>query len=308
MYISEDPVVSPHDLLQSYIVITPAKDESRFLERTIASMLQQTVLPKMWVIVDDGSNDRTLEIAQKYAHKYDWIVAMSVNRGKERRPGSHEIRAFYVGYDLVRHEEVGFVVKLDADLELPPRYFEEMLREFEGDPHLGIASGAYLEEHNGTIRLIKMPGYHAAGASKIVRRKCFLDIGGFPLSPGWDTADEIKARACGWTTKHFPKIRFMHLRPEGSAIGMLRTCADHGRMYYACGGGTWVLLLKAAHRLFLGRPRISGGIALLFGYLRAVISRQPKIVTKDEAKSYRKMLSEQVTQRIARRMFFWRPA
>jgi len=293
---------------RSFIVITAAKDEGQYLERTIVSMLQQTALPKLWVIVDDGSHDRTPQIAKEFAQKHDWIVAMAVHRGTDRRPGSSEIRAFYVGFNIVRNEEYDFLVKLDADLEFPPDYFEKLLDKFDQDPHLGIASGAYIEEHNGTKKDVRMPWYHAAGASKIIRRQCFFDIGGFPLSPGWDTADEIKALVRGWSTKHFPEIRFHHLRPEGSAIGMLRTCVDHGRMYHACGGGAWILLLKAMHRLVFGRPPISGGVALLLGYLRAAVSRQPRIVTKAEANSYRRMLTEQVTQRITRKMFFWRPA
>jgi glycosyltransferase involved in cell wall biosynthesis len=287
-------------------VITPAKDEEKYIERTIGSMLQQTIQPKMWVIVDDGSCDNTLKIVRRYAEKFDWILPIAVLRGGDRRPGSAEISAFYAGYELVRKEECEFLVKLDADLKLPIDYFERMLKEFDIDPSLGIASGVYVEERKGARYLVKMPSYHASGASKIVRLKCFVDIGGFPRLPGWDTADEIKAQARGWRTRSFVDIRFHHLRPEGSAIGSLKTCVDHGRMYHACGGGMPFLLLKVMCRMVLGKPALAGGIALLWGYIVAAIKRQPRLVSESEASLYRKLLAERLTCRITRMCLFWK--
>ena len=278
-----------------FIVISPAKDESLFIERTIASMLSQTITPIKWVIVDDGSRDQTLQIVERYAKQHDWIVPVTIQRDAERRPGSAEILAFYAGYEHVRDIECDFVVKLDTDLEFPSDYFERMFAEFDLDRSLGIASGIYLEEHNGTWIPIKMPAYHAAGASKIVRRSCLVDIGGFPLFPGWDTADEIKAQTRGWRTRHFTEIQFLHLRPEGLAIGLLRTSASHGRMYYACGGGPIFLLFKMIRRMMFGKPFLAGGVALLYGYLQASVSRKPRLVSEAEARSYRKLLNRQVT-------------
>jgi len=285
---------------RSFVVITPAKDESQYIERTIASMLRQTARPKKWIIVDDGSRDSTLEIVKECARRCAWIVPVAVRRDAERKPGSAEIRAFYVGYDLMREDDYDFVVKLDADLELPSDYFERMLGEFDRDPLLGIASGVFDEMHDGVKCTVKMPEYHAAGASKIVRRQCLLDIGGFPLSPGWDTADEIKAQARGWRTRHFPQIHFMHLRPEGQAIGLLRTSSDHGKMYYAYGGGPVFLLFKAIRRMVFGKPLVLGGVALFFGYVNAAIRNQSRLVSKAEANLYRKLLNSQVSAHLTK--------
>lgn len=291
----------------NYIVITPAKDERQHIERTIASMLNQSVRPRQWIIVDDGSQDGTSEIIERAAKSCDWITAVMIRRDAERLPGSAEIRAFYVGYEHIQSpDEWDFVVKLDADLELPNDYFKRMLAEFSRNPQLGIASGVYLEEQQGNWSAIKMPAYHAAGASKIVRRPCFLDIGGFPRSPGWDTADEIKAQARGWQTAHFPEIEFKHLRPEGSAIGLLRTARTHGEMYYACGGGTIFLIAKALRKAIAGKPPLAAAVALVYGYLRAAWQRQPRLVDAREANAYRKLLNRQLTGQLGRFMPFLR--
>ena len=52
-----------------YVLITPARNEEAFIEKTLASMAAQTVLPQRWVIVDDGSTDQTAEIVQSYASR-----------------------------------------------------------------------------------------------------------------------------------------------------------------------------------------------------------------------------------------------
>ena len=169
---------------------------------------------------------------------------------------------------LVAGQEYGFVVKLDGDLDLPTDYFEQLIARFQERDKLGVASGMYLEQQDDKWGARTMPVYHAAGAAKMVRTRCFQDIGGFPLSPGWDTADEIKAWAKGWETRHFPEIQFYHLKPEGSLHGA-GTHILHGEVYYVCGGGTFFFVFKVLDRMIFGKPLFYGGLLLLYGYLRA---------------------------------------
>lgn len=137
---------------------------------------------------------------------------------------------------------------------------------------------------------MRMPEYHAAGASKVVRRQCYEDIGGFVAAKGWDTLDEIRAGMQGWRTGHFSDIRFDHLKPEGSAMGSLATHRFHGEIYYRTGGGLLFLLPKALYRMVSGKPRISGGFALLQGYFFALLNGEGRLVNKAEARFYRRML------------------
>jgi glycosyltransferase involved in cell wall biosynthesis len=285
------------DNIGDYVIVTPVKDEEMFLERTIRSVLSQTVPPSRWVIVDDGSCDRTPDIVRVYADRVDWISAVRIERDRERRLGSAESRAFAVGYELIRKQPHSFVVKLDGDLLLPDDYFDQMLCRFRENGRLGIASGVYLEKKNGEWREIAMPAYHATGAAKMVRTECFAAIGGFSTSPGWDTADEIKAWSKGWETMHFPELQIYHLKPEGSAQGASQTGRLHGEVYYACGGGKLFFLLKVLQRLLIGKPFVLGGISLLYGYLHAAVTRRPKLVTPQEAALYRKVLNQRILRR-----------
>src|SRR5262249_40789193 len=156
--------------------------------------------PLLWVIVDDGSCDRTPEMIRRFATEHDWIRVHTLRRDRDRLPGTGVIHAFRAGLELISNQEYDFIVKLDGDLKLPPDYFERLLKKFHEDQRLGIASGVYLERRDDEWHEIRMPEYHAAGASKMIRAACFEQIGGFVPSRGWDTVDEIHAQTHNWKT------------------------------------------------------------------------------------------------------------
>jgi biofilm PGA synthesis N-glycosyltransferase PgaC len=282
--------MAEHSQIGNYIVISPVKDEGPYVEKTIQSMIGQSVRPRRWMIVDDGSRDATPQLLSHYAAQQPWITIVSVARDQERRPGSAEVLAFLRGYKLVEREEFDFVVKLDCDLQFPPNYFETILAKFAMDPELGIASGVYFEEHNGLWEPIKMPSYHAAGCSKVIRAQCFRDIGGFIPKPCWDTLDEIRAQVAGWKTQHFEDAPLRHLKTEGVGVGLGRTSMMQGQSYYLTGGGLLFFLLKVLHRLVFGTPFLVDGSLMLGGFLRAWINGEPKLVSGVEATAYRNLL------------------
>src|SRR5271157_2304058 len=178
----------------NYVIVSPVKDEEKYIETTIKSVIGQTVRPSSWIIVDDGSRDRTSGIVRKYCQRYSWIHFVRIDRGAEKQVGSAEVSAFVLGYKQVEADHE-FVVKLDGDLDLPEDYFAGLIARFREDETLGIASGLFLEQKGKRWVLCRLPDYHAVGASKMVRIECYRQIGGFILEPGWDTVDEIRARA-----------------------------------------------------------------------------------------------------------------
>src|SRR3989475_12031938 len=176
------------------------------------------------------------------------MAVLPLARESGREPGSAIIRAFEAWYRLVQDVDFDFVVKLDCDLDFAPDYFQRLIDKFHRDPTLGIASGTYLEKRNGRGLRVPMPAYHAAGASKVVRAKCFAEIGGFVPSPGWDTIDEIRALMKGCKTPHFEELSFYHLKDEVSGIVFLRTTFMHGEIHYLGVDGRLFFLFKFLHR------------------------------------------------------------
>lgn len=286
----------------TYVIISPVKNEEKYVETTIRGVLGQTVRPIHWVIVDDASRDNTLRIISRYAEKTPWIKVLRMEREANRQPGAPVIQAFAAGYKLIRSLTFDFVVKLDCDLDFAENYFEQLMARFVEDDKLGIASGIYLEKNENGWLPVRIPAYHAAGASKMVRRKCFDEIGGFVPSCGWDTVDEIRAQTLGWRTRHFEELRFYHLKNEGSAIGFFRTSLMHGEVFYLTGGGNLFFLLKVLHRMLFGRPFFLRGVAMLLGFLKPWISRRPRLVNDAEARFYQQLLNRRLVESVAARL------
>ncbi len=283
-----------------YIIISPVKDEERHVGLTLELVARQTRKPLSWIIVDDGSRDRTAEIVRGYCEAHPFMRLVHHPGAGVRQTGAAVIRAFNYGYENRTESPYDLVVKLDCDLSFGPEFFETIVQGFAGDERMGIASGIYLEQDKNKVwQEVEMPPYHAAGACKVVRRDCFEDIGGFIAAPGWDTVDEIRAMTLGWKTGHFKEARAGHHKPEGSALGMVRTSRMHGEIYYRTGGDLLFFALKVLHRLG-ARPYGKNALALTWGYIRAAMRRTPPLVTPAEADHYRSLLRGQLRRRIKR--------
>ena len=277
-----------------YAIVSPVKDEARHIELTLRSVTQQTLKPVMWLIVDDGSEDGTPEIIQRYVSRHSFIRLVRTPKGRPRDTGSAEALAFKRGFEALGDLGYDFIVKLDGDLNFGSDYFDRLLGRFQADPSLGIASGVYLEtDRSGEWKVVGMPSYHAFGACKVIRRQCFSDIRGFDVTPGWDTADEVRAWNHGWKTTHFRDLEVQHHKPEGSAMGYLRTSRMHGEIHYVTGGDPLFLVFKALHRARL-KPVILGALALCAGYVNAVARRKPLLVSAEEAANYRQILRQRL--------------
>jgi glycosyltransferase involved in cell wall biosynthesis len=262
--------------VKKYVVITPARDEAEHLERTIRSVVAQTVQPAQWIIVNDGSGDETGEIIDRFARQHSWITARHrPNRGY-REPGGGVVKTFYDGYEQIHVQDWELLVKLDADLSFDPNYFERCILEFERDPKLGIGGGAIYHEVNGQLELEKNPAFHVRGATKMYRRACWEALGGLMQAPGWDTIDELKANMLGWSTRSFLDIRVSHSRFTGAAEGAWRDCIKNGRANYVTGYHPLFMSLKCLRRL-VKRPYLLGSIGLMWGFVSSYWNGSPRI-------------------------------
>jgi len=259
-----------------YAIVTPARDETEYIEATINSVTRQTILPAEWVIVDDGSTDNTGSIVDQYAERFPWIRAVHrPNRGF-REPGGGVVDAFYEGYNTLQHGDWEFLVKLDADLSFSEDYFEECFARFDQEPRLGIGGGVIYHDLGGKLRLEANPRFHVRGATKIYRRACWEAIGGLRRAPGWDAIDEVKANMLGWETKSFDDLHLLHYRFTGSADGLLRDSVKHGMVCYVCGYHPLFVAASCMYRL-INKPFMVGSAAMCYGFLRGYFTRAPRV-------------------------------
>ena len=298
---------APAEIRPRLLVISPAKDEAQYIERTIHSMVSQTFRPTLWIVVDDGSTDQTGEIAERAARGHDWIRVLRRPPGTQRRVGPGVIEAFYAGLGLVHLEDFDFVCKLDADLEFAPGYFAELMDRFARNPRLGTASGKtwipvgdhFVQERTGDE--------FSHGVAKLYRRECFEQIGGFVREVMWDGIDCHRCRMLGWEAVSYPdpELRILHLRQMGSS----HRSVFHGRMRWGRGQyfmGTHPLyaLGISVYRM-LERPWILGGLGILAGYVGAWLRRQPRY----EDPEFRRFLHAWQFQELKRRLSggLWHP-
>ncbi len=276
-----------------YIIISPVRDEEELIHKTIESVVHQTILPRQWVIVDDGSTDNTSAIVVSYQNKHPWIKLVSRKDRGRRVPGGGVVEAFYDGLKAVDIENWEYVVKLDGDLSFEPTYFEDIFSRFEDKPGLGIASGqTYLAVDGQTPRRESCPRTHTRGASKVYKRSCFYDIGGIMGRRGWDTIDDMAARGKGYDTRSFPELKLLHHRPMGILArkkSWVKNSRQYGEDYYQLGYHPLFMMLKCVKFMAIHKPFLLFGLHMGLHYTRFMVLKKGKIVDGDIVKKIREM-------------------
>jgi poly-beta-1,6-N-acetyl-D-glucosamine synthase len=285
--IKTDSPTPPEQASQRLLLISPVRNEETYLELIANAVAAQTRPPDLWIVVDDGSTDRTPQILEELITRIDFLRVLDTSKlpkigaVPDRLATAAEARAFNLGLNSVDWEGFTHIAKLDGDTELPTDYFERVLGEFECDPRLGLAGGVYADpdpDPEGTgWKVVGIPSeHHVPGTLKCYSRSCLRAVGGMQERLGWDTIDETYARLRGYRTRAYPDLIAHHHRPWGSADGTLRGRARHGECAYIVHFTLpWVTL--RAFKLALSRPRGLSGIAFLYGYLRSAVRRVPRV-------------------------------
>jgi len=269
-----------------FVIVTPARNEAAFIERTIQSVIAQTVRPLRWVIVSDGSTDGTDEIVARYAARHDWIELVRMPERKERNFAG-KVHAFKAGYLRVQSLNYDVVGSLDGDISFDSEYFAFLLDKFVANPGLGVAGTPFSE--NGTSYDYRFTSTeHVSGACQLFRRACFEAIGGYtPMEVGGiDLVAVLSARMKGWQTRVFTQKFCVHhkiTQTNERQRHRLRQTFKSGFHDYLMGGHpVWELFRSGYH---MSRcPVFLGGGALLCGYLWAMITRAERPVSEEIVK------------------------
>ena len=266
----------------SYVLVTAAYNEEANIEKAIESVLSQTLLPTRWVIVSDGSVDRTDEIVQRYANKHDFIRFLRVARAPGRSFGS-KVRALHAGNTLLNDVAYEFIGNLDADVSVSASYFEDLISRFAARPGLGLAGGFVVEESNGEFRdRPQNRVYSIAHAAQIVRRRCYEEIGGYAILEygGEDWQAQTCAKMNGWEVEAFPQLKIFHHRHTGEADNLLRHKFRQGRMDYSFGSHPLFEILKCGAHI-PARPVFIGSLIRLVGFTWSWVCQDERPVSDE---------------------------
>ena len=161
---------------EKYILITAAKNEELFIGNTIQSVLNQTIKPERWIIVSDGSTDRTNAIVDLYKNKNNFIDLIALPPNKERNFSS-KVNALNMALKKFEGMKFNFIGNLDADVTLDKSYYEDVFRTFQSNPKLGIAGGIILDCVGDKELPQNISLNSVAGAIQVFRKECFDKIG-----------------------------------------------------------------------------------------------------------------------------------
>jgi glycosyltransferase involved in cell wall biosynthesis len=274
----------------NYVLITPAHNEEAFIEKTLGSVCAQTSPPKRWIIVDDGSTDRTAEIVESYAKRHPWIELVRRVQDRDRNFAS-KAHAVHTGLERANSLQFEILGNLDADVSFGPDYMEFLMQRFSEDPDLGVAGTPFTQERHYDSSKDSFEGEnYVAGPCQLFRRECFQDIGGYVpnRAGGLDWIAVMTARMKGWKVRAFPEKRFHHYRTLGTAgRGDLRAFFSYGEKDYRLGGSPVWQLFRVVYRM-AKKPVLLGGLALLSGYCWAAIRGVERSVTPELMRFHRR--------------------
>ncbi|WP_196214035.1 glycosyltransferase family A protein [Methanolobus vulcani] len=261
-------------------MITPAKNEELNIEKLIFSVMNQTLKPLLWLIIDDGSTDSTPEIIHKAELEHEWVTSITLNE-KPRDVHKHYVEICNNGFRNIidiaasRGLDFNYIGVVDADIILENTFFENLITEFEKNSSLGIASGAvtYIDE-NGNEEIEYVKNDEPVGAMRLWNIECFNETNGYYSSYAPDSVSNVLALLNGWEVKLFYHIKAIHLRKTRTAEGVyngykLMAVSDYYRNYHPL-----FLILKSLS-ILIKRPLI--GISYIHGLIYCISNHIEKI-------------------------------
>jgi poly-beta-1,6-N-acetyl-D-glucosamine synthase len=272
-----------------YLIITAAKDEEEYIAKAIQLVLRQTVLPLAWIIIDDGSTDQTAKIIEQFAVEHPFIQIHSAGSRGGRNFGS-QYKALQAAYELAKPLDFEFVGVQDADLGPEQAdYYESIIREFQQNSRLGIASGYIYERQHGEWQSRKGNSKDSTTGSAVFRRTCFDQIGGYTplLYGGSDWLAQLDAKILGWEILTRPDLHIFHYRPTSSAGGIWRGKFREGLMDASFGSHPVFEFFKCCRRV-TSFPFLLGSFVRFAGYLWWNITSRKLVIPAEKVRFLRK--------------------
>lgn len=275
----------------NYILITPAKNEEKYLPNLINAIIKQTIKPLLWLIVDDGSTDKTPKIIEEAKRNHDWIKSIRLKEGPWDL-GIHisdvSIAGFKFLIECCNNHDISyeFIGLIDADMVPERKYFESLIQKFEKNEKLGIASGSVYYKKDDSLILDKAREDLPRGGARLWRKECFFETKGYLRTYSPESVSNVKAKLRGWETRQFKEIKTIHSRTSSSANGFWHGYKIIGESHYFLNKNPLLVIPKTL-KYFLKRPYYIG-FTFLFGYLSFAINNRQKIDDEEIRNYFRK--------------------
>ena len=261
--------------LPDYVLVTPARDEMAQLPALVAAVEAQEHPPCLWLVVDDGSTDGSVQWLAGAASARPGLHAAPFPEPPDEYLGAHVARVKAWGaeraLEIARSEglEPGYLAVLDADLTPAPDYYAEILARMEREPRLGIASG--LVTSPGQAREQRVESFQRTdlprGGIQVFRLTCLEQIGGLPPYAGYDGIANVKAGLRGWQRRLYTDLVVEQVRATATRFGSFAGFRKKGRYAWSLGLNPALVLARTA--AYAARRPHREGLAFLLGWAEA---------------------------------------
>jgi glycosyltransferase involved in cell wall biosynthesis len=258
-------------------VFIPARNEEKYLSKTLESLVTQDLNPERIILINDGSTDKTREIALEFGcDVIDLDDDKLEGQGGPKMTRLHEIA-------LSQFEDnFDYILQLDADHIIPNNYISYLVSEMEKNPKLVIGGclidGIRTKEPMGSGRLVRFDFHKKIGINRKAKH-------------GLDTYPLLKAKQLGCEYKTF-EIDTKMQREQGATyskenyIAIGKTCKSLG--YHP----------RAAFILFLKRAINQKKILVFFWQLKGFLNSDVELYDEDFRRYVRKMQGELIFKKI----------
>ncbi|MGQ9701226.1 MAG: glycosyltransferase family 2 protein [bacterium] len=286
-------------MMVKYIIITPLKNEIKNLPEFTKTVREQTIPPHCWIFVDDWSDDGSYEYLLNLLQKCQWIKVIRTKEKKKREMGFHYAAVVKTGFDYLVSNSIDYdyISVLDADILIPNNYYEELIKRFEADPNLGIASGIVVCTVGKRRIWEKEPPEWPCGAARLWKRECF-EMTGWEITRAPDSVSTAKAMLAGFKTMHFKDLMVEHLRPTWSGSGFWYGFMDLGKTRYYLGYDPLFIVI-ASFKYTIDYPH-TGTIPFLIGYFGDFFKYEKRIENKTVIDFFKRRMVDKVKHRIER--------
>ncbi len=238
-------------MISKVAVVIIAKNEEQFIGKTIESLISQELKPHRIILVNDGSTDKTEQIASNYK---EVEIINRQNQNQSFQAKKELANTINEGLSKLKNdEECEFVIKLDADIFLSKNYLSEIIKRMKLDPKIAVSSGIVENEYSVIPR----------GAGRVVRLDFWKKIGlKYPVNYGFEGYLLNKARVMGYTIKVYADLVMYTSRKTGSEY--------NPKLYYYYGigmkalGYTIAFVLARTANLVIRKPK--GAYYMLKGF------------------------------------------
>lgn len=188
----------------SIAIVTPAWNCSLYIEQMVKSILKQTYTDWWLVIVDDGSTDKTLEVARHASQQDPRIVLL------ERKHAGY-VAAFNTALDEALKSGAKFIARQDADDTSDPTRLEKELHLLLSTDVDLVSCGMVRYWNHDKQRVERILGMDAQSyisarvptgpccASILAKRAVYERVGGFDETSAWSPDSEWNFRVLSMT-------------------------------------------------------------------------------------------------------------